>query len=155
MNIIIGKGTNMNRVQKMAWWTLGWAAIALVSSGIAMAVIYSVWGFPKAYSGMAAWGLFGFASLGPGIYRKDKGTITADERDRIINQRAALAAFTLSYLVMGLACMTPYFVLGYRALVPVFWLPEIFMAGGFTCFIAHSIAILIQYGSDSRQEDNA
>jgi hypothetical protein len=145
----------MNRVQKMAWWTLYWAAIALVLSGIAMAVLYSIWGFPVAYAGAAFLGLFGFIGLGPIIFRKDKGPVTCDERDRLINQRAALASFVTSYMVMGLACMVPFFVLGYQAQVSICWLPNIFMAGGITCFVVHSVAILIQYGSDSRQESNA
>ena len=145
----------MNRVQKIARWTLIWAAIALGLAAIAVAVLYSLFGFPIAYSGMAFLGLFGFVGIGSWIYPKEKGAVTCDERDRLINQRAALAAFGASYLVMGAGCMIPFFVLGYKAQIPVYWLPDIFMAGGITCFVVHSVAILIQYGSDSRQETNA
>ena len=105
----------MNRVQKIARWTLIWAAIALGLAAIAVTVLYSLFGFPIAYSGMAFLGLFGFVGIGSWIYPKEKGAVTCDERDRLINQRAALASFGASYLVMGAGCMIPFFVLGYKA----------------------------------------
>jgi hypothetical protein len=149
------KETNMNRVQKMAWWTLFWAGFAFVSSGIAMTMMYFIKGFPAAFAGSAFLGLFGLAGLSPILFKKDTGRVGCDERDRYINHRAALAAFTTSYLVMGMACMIPFFVMGPNANISIIWGPLIFMAGGMTCFVVHAAAILIQYGSDSRQEANA
>jgi len=139
----------------MAWWTLTWAGFAFVSSGIATTLMYFLRGFPAAYAGSAFLGLFGLAGLSPILFKKDLGRVGCDERDRLINHRAALAAFTTSYLVMGMACMIPFFVMGPNADISIIWGPLIFMAGGFTCFIVYAVAILIQYGSDSRQEANA
>jgi hypothetical protein len=104
---------------------------------------------------MALMSLLAVAVLGSTIFPKDKDSIKCDERDQIIYQRASLAAFGASYLVMGLACMIPFFVLGYKAQISVHWLPDIFIAGCITEFIVHSAAILIQYGSDTHQEANA
>jgi hypothetical protein len=136
----------MNRMQKTAWWIVIWISIATLVSLIAVAIGYFKFGMPKALIGFCFLGIAGFAGLAPLIFRKDKGKVTCDERDILINRRAALAAFGASYLITGLACMLPFFILGYNASISVCWLPNIFMAAGLTCFFVHSVAILVQYG---------
>jgi len=86
------------------------------------------------------------------IFRKDKGKVEFDERDHVINQRAALAGFGAAYMVVGLVCMIPFFVLGPKANVSVTWLPMIFVGAGLSSFFAHSVAILIQYGRRGERE---
>ena len=80
------------------------------------------------------------------VFRKDKGKVAYDERDGLIHSRAALAGFGAAYMVVGLACMVPFFVLGPKANVSVTCLPMIFMGAGLSSFFVHSVVILIQYG---------
>ena len=80
------------------------------------------------------------------IFKKDEGAVDFDERDKLINMRAAVAGFAFSFLFVGLACMVPFFVFGPQASMQVFWLPLIFGGGGITVYIVHSVAILVQYG---------
>ena len=87
-----------------------------------------------------------FWRFGVSDFQKDPGKVTCDERDHLINTRAAAAAFASAFLVTGLACMLPFFILGPEATVSVTWLPDIFMAAGLTTFFVHSVAILAQYG---------
>lgn len=135
----------MNRAQKMAFFTVIVISIALATSGIAVTILYFLWGFPKASAGLAFMGITGLAGFAQMIFKKDKGKVEFDERDIIIGRRSALAGFTTAYLVFGLACMTPFFILGPHASIKVTWLPMIFMAAGISHFYVLSIATLIQY----------
>jgi hypothetical protein len=142
----------MNRAQKIAWLFVITISLAFVISFIAVAVLYIIVGMPKALAGFAFLGTAGFGGFGPLIFRKDKGKITCDERDILINRRAALASFAASYLVVGLACMLPFFILGPQATVAVWWLPNIFAAAGLTSFFVHSVVILVLYGRSKNHE---
>ncbi|MGA2678337.1 MAG: DUF2178 domain-containing protein [Sedimentisphaerales bacterium] len=138
----------MNRIQKMAWWMAIWISAGVILAAIAVAVMFWVIGMPWsiARAGLAFLGIAGFGGLASLIFKKDKGKITCDERDRLINNRAAVAGFCAAFLVTGLACMLPFFILGPEATISVTWLPNIFMAAGLATFFVHSVAILVQYG---------
>lgn len=136
----------MNRIQKMAWWVVGSISTGTVVSVIAFSLLYINIGLPRAYAGFAFMAIAGFGGLGPVIFKKDKGKIVFDERDKLIKERAALAALAASYLFTGLTCMIPFFVLGPKATVSVIWLPNIWFGTFLTAFFVQSIAILIQYG---------
>jgi hypothetical protein len=125
-----------------------WVSAGVILAAIAVAILFLVIGMPWsiAKSGLGFLGIAGFGGLAPLIFKKDPGKVTCDERDRLINNRAAIAAFASAYLVTGLACMLPFFVLGPAATISVTWLPDIFMAAGLTAFFVHSVAILVQYG---------
>ena len=133
-------------MQKMAWWIVAWISVAMVISLVAVAIGYIKFGMPKALIGFSFLGIAGMAGFAPLISGKDKGKVDCDERDILINRRAALAGFGASYLVIGLACMLPFTILGPKAVISVGWLPNIFMAAGLTSFFVHSVAILVQYG---------
>jgi len=138
----------MNRIQKMAWWMAIWVSAGVTLAAIAVAILFLVIGLPWliARSGQAFLGIAGLGGLASLIFKKDKGKVTCDERDLLINNRAAVAGFCAAFLVTGLACMLPFFILGTEATISVAWLPDIFMAAGLTAFFVHSIAILVQYG---------
>ena len=136
----------MNRVQKIAWLFVVTISLGVILSITATALLYVKVGMPRAQAGLAFLAIAAFGGLGPLIFKKDKEPVTCDERDKLINKRAALAGFITSYLVMGLACMTPFFVLGPQGTISVVWLPQIFMAGMISAFFVHSVAILEQYG---------
>jgi len=136
----------MNRAQKMAWLLVITISVAVLLAGGAVGILYVKVGMPKALAGLGFLGIAGFGGLGPLIFKKDKGKVEFDERDKLINRRAALAGFGSAYMVVGLACMIPFFVLGPDRSISVNWLPMIFMGTGITHFFVHSVAILVQYG---------
>ena len=140
----------MNRMQKMAWWIVAWISVAMVISLIAVAIDYIKFGMPKALIGFSFLGIAGFAGFAPLIAGKDKGKVDCDERDILINRKAALAGFAASYLAIGLACMLPFSILGPKATISVCWLPNVFAVAGLTSFFVHSIAILVLYGRRSK-----
>jgi len=136
----------MNRAQKIAWSLVIAISLGFVLSCIAVAILYVKVGMPKALAGLGFFGIAGLGGLSPLFFRKDKGNVVFDERDKLIKKRAALAGFGTSYLIVGLACMIPFFILGPKASISVSWLPYIFGGVGLNMFFVHSIAILIQYG---------
>ncbi|MCF7974904.1 MAG: hypothetical protein K9N55_13880 [Phycisphaerae bacterium] len=141
----------MNRAYKIARFTVIVILASCVLSGTACLIIYLKLGLAKAGAGLAFLGICGLLGLTPFMYRKDRGKVWCDERDIEINRRAALIGFCTAYLVMGLACMLPFFILGPRGTASVQWLPMIFMGGGLSHYLAHSVAILVQYGKGGGQ----
>jgi hypothetical protein len=142
----------MNRVQKIAWAFVIGIAGAFVISLIAVGVACYYVGMPKALYGFSFMGLAGLAGLAPLLIKKDEGPVQADERDVLIQKRAAVAGFATAYLVFGAACMIPFFVLGANAKVAVTWLPTIYMGAGFSHFFVYSLMILSQYGWTGKGE---
>lgn len=142
----------MNRAQKIAWLFVVTTALAVILSIATIAVLYVKVGLPKALAGIGFIGVAGFGGLGSLVFKKDKGSVTCDERDKLINHRAALTGFTAAYLFVGLECMIPFFVLGPKANISVVWLPQIFIGAVISSFFAHSVAILVQYGWRNKGE---
>jgi hypothetical protein len=91
----------MNRVQKMAWYIVITFLAAVVVSCIASLVLYFYFkiGMPRAMAGLCFIGLAGFGGLAPLIFKKDKGAVTYDERDKIIHLNASRAAFGIFFIV--------------------------------------------------------
>lgn len=144
----------MNRTQKMAWMVVVCISAALVASLAAVGILTSYVGMPRAWGGLGFMGLAGLAGLAPLVFRKDQGPVALDERDALYQHRAALAGFTAAYLVVGAACMVPFFVLGPSAMVRVVRLPMIFMGAGLSHYFMYSVVILVQYGRTDKETDH-
>ena len=136
----------MNRVQKIAWFLVITISVSILFTVGAIGMLYVKVGMPKAMAGLGFLGIAGIAGFGPLIFRKDKGPVTCDERDIVINRRAALAGFGAAYIVLGLACMLPFCILGPDSSISIIWLPMIFSGTGLSMFFINSVATLIQYG---------
>lgn len=125
---------------------------AFLLSCIVFAILYFKVGMPKALLGFLLMCLSGLGGIGFFIFKKDKGKVTFDERDRLIKERAKLGGFTAAFLFVGMACMIPFFVLGPKANVSVRWLPQIFFGAGISYFFVHSVVILEEYGRTGKGE---
>lgn len=143
----------MNRAQKIAWSLVITISLGFVVSCIAVAILYVKVGMPKVLAGFGFMGIAGLGGFSPLIFKKDKGEVTFDERDRLIKRNAALAGFGASYLFMGAACMIPFYVLGPKASMSVGWLPYIFGGAAISLFFVHSVAILVQYGRRDKHNE--
>lgn len=136
----------MNRAQKIAWVFVGTTSLAVVVTIAFIAILYFRFGMPKALYGFGAIGVAGLGGFAPLFIKKDKGKVTFDERDKLINKRATLAGFTGAYMFVIAACVTPFFILGPQGNISVKWLAQIPIGACVITFFAHSIAILSQYG---------
>ena len=91
---------------------------ALILTAIAIAVAYAKLGFPRAWGGLGFMGLAGIGGLAHLFFKKDPGKVEYDERDRGIQRKAALAGFGMAYLVVGIATMVPFTILGLLLFLP-------------------------------------
>ena len=125
---------------------------ALILSAMAITILYSIFGFPVAWAGWGFMGITGFGGFAPIVFKKDPGPIQADERDQLINMKAAVASFGLSYGVFGLLCMGIWVYRYSQSIetISIHLLPLLFGAAGITVYLTHAITILILYGKDNK-----
>jgi FtsH-binding integral membrane protein len=142
----------MNREQKIALSVVVTTMAAVVASTVAIIILYRRVGMPEALKGLAFMCLSGLGYLSVFIFKKEKGKVTFDERDKLIQKRAALAGFALAYIFVGLACMIPFYVMDRQALISVRWLPQIFIGACITLCFFFSITILCEYGRAGKGE---
>ena len=78
----------MNRMQKIAWFTLIVVSLALGLSVIAFSIGYFIFGLPaiRAVAGFGFIGILGLTGLTPVLFRKDKSKVQFDERDTAIQR---------------------------------------------------------------------
>ena len=136
----------MNRWQKIAWFNLAVITVTLILTGIVIGILTIVAGMPKALYGLGFLGFFGFMGLSPLIFRNKGEQVEFDERDRLINMRAVLGAYSLFWLIFTAACMVPWFIIGPSGSIPVNVLPMMLMAIAMILTLVHSVLILVQYG---------
>ncbi len=90
--------------------------------------------------------MMGFLGFGILFYwRRGKGDVVADERDREIVQRAGSIGFAIFWVLFVLGCVGTWLVLGDNGVIPVRLLP-IFMFLAWAIWQgAMSVAVLVQY----------
>lgn len=142
----------MNRMQKISWMMVICIGIASILSAVAITILYFKIGFPRAWAGWGFMGIAGIAGFAPIIFKKDPGPVQCDERDRLINLKAARAGFAISYGVFGLLCMGIWDYYRHQNVetISIHILPQLFMAAGITAFFTHALTILILYGKDNK-----
>jgi len=149
------KGNTMNRAQKIARFSLIVIFIALTLSVIAVGVLYFVVGLPiqRALGGFGFIGICGLTGLSPILYKKERGKVSFDERDLLIQKKASLAAYLIFWFLFVLAAMIPFFILGPRGTISVKYLPAMVFGGMVTVMLVQSIVTLEQYGWRNRREE--
>lgn len=143
----------MNRMQKISWLMVICIGVGAILSAAAITILYFKVGFPRAWAGWCFMGIAGIAGLGPIIFKKDPGPVQCNERDRLINIKAARSGFAISYGVFGILCMGIWEYCRHHDtfMISIEVLPNLFMAAGITAFFTHAITILILYGKDNKQ----
>ena len=138
----------MSRLQRIARFNLIVILIALGLSAIAIGVAYFVAGMPiqRALGGFGFIGVCGLTALSPILYKKEQGKVDLDERDLLIQRRAALGAYTIFWALFVLAAMIPFFVLGPDGAVSVKYLAAMVFGGMVTVGLIQSIVTLEEYG---------
>jgi hypothetical protein len=145
----------MNRIQKISWWLLIWFSAAFILAAVTVAVSHFIIGQPwsAARAGLKFLGIATFGALGPLIFKKDPDKATCDERERLIYIKSTLAGFVAAFLMTGLTCMLPFFILRPHTAISVGWLADIFLAATFTTFFVQSVAFLVQYSRGGKENE--
>jgi len=144
----------MNREQKMAWFTLIMMGSGLVLSLAAVSAAYFGFGLPirRAVGGFAFSGVIGLSGLAPVLFKKHKGKVELDERDVLIKRKALLGAYSIFWFLFVLAAMIPFFVLGPKGKVGVWYLACVVLGGMFVVMLVQSIVTLEEYGWREKRE---
>jgi len=142
----------MNRGQKMSWVCVICMSLIFVIA-LTVLLMHFLVGTPKAlYAVAIPWFGLPLSGLICLFIPKDKGKVTRDERDAMIKKNAAHAGFIGAFLFTCVACMTPFFVLGPKAVISVKWLPHIWMGTFVAQFFFYSLTIIVDYGRTGKGE---
>lgn len=136
----------MNAEQKRAWLML----ISFAVCAVLFAVLVPFVGAKAAPAVFGLWGLNGFDVF---MWRRGE---KCDERDRSILRHASMFGFAASYLVFVLGLMGVWsvaFLFHGRSQVSVHVLPGIVFLGGFTCFLARAVGVLVGYRCHVEADD--
>ena len=119
-------------------------SLGLILGVIAAVIKYYKVGQPKLFAVLA------FAIVGIGVilcfvFKKDKGKVTFDERDKLIERNAYYVGLGAVYLLVILVSYVPIGIAP-EARIPTKWFPFLFPSVVLCQVFAQSIAILIQYG---------
>ena len=144
----------MNKAQEEAWFGLFLGVpLILIPGGVLVFISYDR-GMPLAPLFMLAY--LASMSLLPWLARlfayRNKKQITYDERDRLIEKRAALISYFFFWLYFVIALIIPWWITGSEGSVPVIILPVI-LIGGLSIFVfIQSLTTIILYGRSDKNE---
>ena len=146
----------MNREQKIARFSLIMILIALTVSVIAVGLLYFIVGWPiqRALAGFGFISIFGFSGLAPILYKKERGKVSFDERDLLIQKKASLRAYTIFWVLFVLAAVIPFFILGPEGTISVKYLPAMVFGGIITVTLIQSIVTIEEYGREDKGEES-
>ena len=133
----------MSKLQKSALLNLSLVTVSALISTACILFLASV-----NARGVGPWliGFFVCLLLSPGayiLYRKKSLEVRFDERERLIDRRAFIAAAIGLAIFLGCACTLPFAVLGDKSVIKVYYLPLIFISAMLTAQLVHSAAVLI------------
>jgi hypothetical protein len=141
----------MNKTQKIAWFNLTGMLLMFLSLGY---VFFHLFILKRTPQGFVAkyWPLLAFAVLITfSLYliqkKQSPKEVKTDERDKLIDNRAAMAAFVSAWIVLPAVSVIPRLILGDNGCVPAWSLPLINIGALFVVMTVYSAAILVQYVS--------
>jgi len=141
----------MNRTQKIALTSLITSLLGLFLGITAIIMRRFFAGVPKiaiAFLGaILACGVILLISR----FKKDKGAVTFDERDKLIEKNAHFAGFGAVYLLVILVSYLPLGIAP-EARIPTTWFPFLFPVAVLCQAFAQSLSTLIQYGWANKGE---
>lgn len=145
----------MNKTQKGAWFLLGMAVLLLAFMGIVYTAMFAAGDRLAGTDRVKSWvGLIVvYTVVTVALVRRKQSPAEpeSDERDDAIKKNAVLACFASVWVSLALVSVIPMFAVGDGGSIPVFLLPIINIVVLFIAFGVYSIAILIQYGSESQK----
>ena len=142
----------MNREQKRALAIVISMSVAAVLCVAALILRHFELGWPTTLVFVAAATVQGAGVLVVFRVKPDKGAVTSDERDKQIEKNAYLAGFGAVYLFVIVASFAPIAIFGEKGSLPVTWCPALLIGAGFCQAYAMSVATLIQYGREGKDE---
>jgi hypothetical protein len=148
-------GTKMNRTQKTALGGLVFVLLTLSMLAYVFFKLFILKETPARFLPPAFLILMGGTLLILLIWtlkRQSPREVKADERDKLIDNRAAMAAFISALIVFLAISGIPRLVLGDDGCIPVWSLPLINFGAFIIVTMIYFAAILVQYGCGPKGE---
>jgi len=144
----------MNRVLKYAWYQLIVILAAIVFAAVTLGIILTYWR-GKEFSILIPLAPLVLVHLFKVFFPLKAGEIAFDERDETIMSRATKISFMSIFYIFAAGCLIPVFVIG-NGSIHVMYLGWLFFAAAIAFRIIWSVAVIIQYGrtSSDDQVDN-
>jgi hypothetical protein len=140
----------MNRAQKSAWFGLAISILLLV-----FFVPHVIFATPGSLLIKLLWlsPAFGFFILLIFLFQiKSQDKVSFDERDRYINRKALIIAFSSTVALLIGACMVGLFTSEPISSIPILLLPALLYTLFVAFIMAYSVAILGRYGWRNKGE---
>jgi undecaprenyl pyrophosphate phosphatase UppP len=142
----------MKYEQKVSWALVISISLAVVFVIAGLLIRQFAPGLAKPFMYVAA------AAIAVGVIfvfrcKRDRGPITSDERDKLIEKNADMAGLGAVYLLVIVASFAPIAIFGENGTLPVTWCPALLIGAGFCQTYARSLAILIQYGRSQKGDE--
>jgi hypothetical protein len=146
----------MNRTQKAILCNLVIVLLTLAMLAFVFFQFFVLKKTPEGFAGRflppAVLILLGGSLLVWALKRQSPGEVEADERDKLITNRAAMAAFVSAWIVLPAVSVIPRFILGDDSCIPAWSLPLINIGVLLIVTVVYSAAILVQYGRERKGE---
>ena len=145
----------MNKTQKGAWFNL---VAGLLIIGINSWVGFMLFGLKKfpdksfMYATLAVFFLITVISLICLSKKQSPEEPESDERDKLIQRNAVIAAFVSVWVLLFIANISLQLRFGAGGLIPVWSLAIIHVAILCIVLVVWSVAVLVQYGKGGRDE---
>ena len=139
----------MNRTQKGAWIGLVGALFSIAIISFAFFKLFVLKKFPVRFEAfLAVGGLLLYVVLLILFLRQKQSPaeVEADERDKLIIRKAAIASFVSVWFCLAALSVVPRWITGIDGSIPVWMLPIMNLGVMFAAMLVYSIAVLIQYG---------
>jgi hypothetical protein len=138
----------MNKAQEEAWFGLFLGVpLILIPCGVSIFISYDR---GVSFAPLVMLAYLASMSFLPWLFRlfayRNKKQVTYDERDRLIEKRAALMSYFFFWLYFVIACIIPWWFTGSKGSVPVITLPIILIVGLSLFVFIRSLMTLILYG---------
>ena len=148
----------MNRTQKEAWFSLGGALLMATIYSFVTIQLFVIRKSPGLIHGLVVLlSALLFVVSHYVVCRKKQSPreVDKDERDKLIEKRAAIAAFAAFVLLLLSTYIVLCFVVGLDGSIPVWSVPVFLIIVAMPVIIlVYSVAILVQYGRGSKEEHN-
>ena len=142
----------MNRTQKGALFTSGITLLLLVLGVVVIPVqtvtsvkVFRIW--------FLVVSLFIIISVVLLRIKQSRAEVDFDERDNAIKKNAVMVAFVSLWALLMAASIIPNLIVGDEGAIPVCFLPVINFGVFLIVMLVYSVAILVQYGREGKENE--
>jgi hypothetical protein len=146
----------MNKTQKNAWFSLAIFSLSIALAGYNFYCEFVVKKLPVSFLSRH-WSVFAFLVIFiPAMIllrkKQSPAEVDSDERDGLIRKKALVASYTSIWILFTISILILWLTIGLDGTIAVWLFPLIILEVFFIAMITYSIAILVQYGRESKGE---